>query len=52
MKPIERDFLYYRKDGAAVYLDDEGNFYVLDNGKKVVFATEEELKDYFEDVEL
>lgn len=52
MKRMNDDFLFYRQDGTAVYLDDEGNYYVMDNGKKIVFATEEELKDYFEDVEL
>lgn len=46
------DFLCYRSDGTTVYLDDEGNFYVLDNGKKIIFATEEEIKDYFEEAGL
>ena len=52
MKRMSDDFLFYRQDGTAVYLDDEGNYYVMDNGKKIVFATEEELKDYFEETEL
>ena len=51
MVRMHDDFLCYREDGTTIYLDDEGNYYVKENGKKIVFATEEELKDYFEDVE-
>lgn len=52
MVRMHDDFLCYREDGTTIYLDDEGNYYVKENGKKIVFATEEELKDYFEEPEL
>ncbi len=52
MGPYDKDFLYYRSNGVAVYLDDEGNFYVMNGSKKIIFATEEELEEYFEDLGL
>lgn len=45
---MTRDSFQFYYAGESVYLDDEGNYYILDGKKRIVFATEEELKEYFE----
>ena len=45
---LKDDFLFYHK-GIPVYLDDDGNYFVMDGQKKITFATEKELIEYLEE---
>ena len=42
------DFICYH-NGVTIYADDEGNFYYREGEKKVIWISEQEMKEYLDD---